>query len=302
MSRRPVLAVLVAALLGAAVVVPSHAASAAAVPADHVKECAAQGLHGTSEMTLVSSQVGQDRSGTHASRARVWLYAVPGGDERCVVAEATGARVARRAGAETTYSVGHQLLQSGVAVVDSGETLPFSDEVVRTGGATGRTALLADEGRFVEVETVPADAADSLPPGLAGLAGHEVTLTTAELTVRFYPSAWTSVRLARPMSAARARTRQAAEVAAARKVLEARLAAAAAERDATLAQALTATGLTAAWLTFFAAEHFETSTGTARAVFAASRRMAREHARQARRGVDIHQDYAHEITLVVPMR
>lgn len=305
MSRTSSRIVLAALLLGPAATVSASAAASgavAAVPAGHVGECADQGMAGASTMTLVSSHAGQDRSGTHRSVAKAWLYAVPGTDLRCVVAEARGAKVGRRARTDTAYSVGYEALQSGVVVVDTGEVLPIDDQTSRTGGGTGRTSSFADTGELVETERVPAEAADSLPPELVGLAGHELTLTTSELEVRFYPTAWTSTRLASPMTPAEARKKQAAEVARARKVLGSRLAAATAERDATLAQATTSTGLTAAWLRFTAAAQFEAASGSARASFAASKALAREHARQARRGVDVRQAYDHEISLAVPLQ
>ena len=304
MSRRPARVVLVAAalLVSPVAAVPAPAASAAAVPAAHVRECAHTGIRDAATMTLVSNHTAQDSSGGHTSRARAWLYAVPGTAKRCVVAEARGAAVVRRAGTETAYSVGHQELESGVVLVDTGEKLPFSGEMAGSGGTTGRTWLVADAVDVVETERVPAEAAEVLPPELAGLAGHEITLTTSGLEVRFYPTATTSTRLARPMSAARARRKQAAEVAAARRLLASRTAAATTERDATLALASTSTGLTAAWLAFRAAEQVRVATDSARAVFDASRRDAREHARQARRGMGVRKAYDHEISLVVPIR
>lgn len=305
MSRHPSRVVLVAALLGVLTTVPSHAASTvatAAVPSAHVEACQDLRLGGASRMTLVSSHTGQDRSGSLTSVGRAWLYAVPGTDVRCVVAEATGARVGRKARTDIAYSVGHETLQSGVIVVDTGEALPLSDEVSRSGGGTGRTSLVADGGLLTETERVPADAVESLPPELAGLAGHEVTLTTSSVEVRFYPTAWTTTRLRRPMTAAAASRKQAAEVARARRALDSRLAAARTERDGTLAQAATATGLTAAWLRWTGAWSYEEATASARSVFRASRAAAREHARQARRGVDVRQAYDHEISLTVPLR
>lgn len=306
MSRRPSRAVLAALLLGSVVTASSQtasvaAASGAAVPAGHVRECADRGMAGAATMTLVSSHTGQDRSRALRSVATAWLYAVPGTDRRCVVAEAKGARVGRKPRTDTDHSVGYEVLQSGVVVVDTGEILPISGETVRTGGGTGRTSSVADTGELVETERVPAEAADDLPAELAGLAGHELTYTTSELVVRFYPTAWTSTRLARSMTRAQASKKQAAEVARARTVLESRIADAATERDDLLAQAATSTGLTAAWLRLIAAAQHEEATASARAAFAASKALAREHARQARRGVDVRQAYEHEITLTVPL-
>jgi hypothetical protein len=305
-SRHPSRVVLVAALLGVLTTVPSHATSSAvpstAVPGAHAEACQDLRMDGASRMTLVSTHTGRHRSGGFTSVGRAWLYAVPGTDVRCVVADARGARVGRRARTDIAYSVGHETLQSGVIVVDTGETLPLSDEVSRSGGGTGRTSLLADGGPLSETERVPADAAESLPPELAGLAGHEVTLTTSSVEVRFYPTAWTTTRLARPMTAAAASRKQAAEVARARKAFESRVATARTERDDTLAQAATATGLTAAWLKWTGTWSYEEATASARSVFRASRAAAREHARQARRGVDVRQAYDHEIRLTVPLR
>jgi hypothetical protein len=304
-SPRPSHIILAAALLGSVALGPSHAASAAAgaaAPAAHVKECAGQGMKDAATMTLVSTVAGRHVSGPHRSVANAWLYAVPGTDRRCVVAEAKGARLGRKARTDTAYSAGYEAGRSGVMVVDTGETLPLASVMVHTGGATGRTSSLADVSNLVQTERVPDEAAGELPPELAGLAGHEVTLTTTELEVRFYLTAVTSTRLARPMTPAQARKKQAAEVAAAREVLEARLAAASAERDSTLAQATISTGLTAAWLRFSAAQQHEWASASAKAAFSTSKGLAREHARQARQGVDVRQAYAHEITLAVPLQ
>lgn len=305
--------VLSALLLGSLTAVSAPTASAAvsttvstavtaAVPSAHVEACRDLDLDGASGMTLVSSHAAKDRSGAFTSVGRAWLYAVPGTAVRCVVAEARGARVRSGARTSTAYSVGYETLQSGLVLVDTGETLPLSNEVSMTGGGTGRTSLVADGGPVTQTERVPAGAADSLPPELAALAGHELTLTVSSAEVRFYPTAWTSTRLVRPMTAARAEEKQAAEVARARKVLRARLAEATTQRDATLAQAATATGLPAAWLTLSAADRYEWATASARRVFSASRQAAREHAAQARRGLDVRQAYDHEISLTVPIR
>ena len=301
MSRRPTRTALVAALLGVAVVVPSPAASAAAVPASHVEVCRDTGLGGASTMTLLSTRTGRDRSGTSASVARAWVYAVAGTDLRCVVVRLDGATVARKPGRTPTNSVGHQVLQSGQLVVDTGEVLPFSGEVVSSSGSTRSTRLVAEVVDLSETDTVPADAGDFLPPELAGLAGHHITVTTTSLDIVMSATSWTESRLARPMSAAQARKKQAAEVARARAVLAARIAAATTQRDATLAQAASTTGLTASWLQYVATQQLEAATGTARTAFAASRRMAREHARLARRGVDVRQAYDHEVRLAVPL-
>ncbi len=303
-SRRPTLAVLVTALLGAVVVVPSHAASAATVPSSHVETCRASGLDGAARMTLLTTRTGRDRSGTHASFVKAWVYAVAGSDLRCVVARLDGARVERKPGRTATYSVGHLALRSGLVVVDTGEVLPVSGEPVGSSGSIGSTrgiGLVTEVIDLEETDTIPAAAVDFLPPELAGLAGHDVTLTTDTLEVVMTATSWTESLRARPMTASQARKRRAAEVARARTIRDSQMAAAAAARDATLAQAAGATGLTAGWLRFSADQEFVLATEAARAAFATSKRMARDHARLAREGVEVRQAYEHEARVAVPL-
>ncbi|WP_457205244.1 hypothetical protein [Nocardioides sp. P5_C9_2] len=302
MSRRLVRAVLVAALLGSAVGL-TPAVAAASLPVSHVDACRQSGLDGASSMALVAARTGRDRSGPYSSVLRSWLYAVPGTSHRCVVVRLDGATVPRRPGRTTTYSAGHEVVQAGAATVDTGEVIPMVEGASTSGGSGGGgrgVVLVADTFELSETDRVPEEEVAFLPPALAGLAGHEVTVTVDQIDILTTATAWTESRLARPLTAAQARSRRNAEVARAKKVLESRIVSARSTRDETLALAASSAGLAAAWLAFVAPLDFEGDVATARAAYAASKSLAREHADQGRRGIDVRQAYDHEITLAVP--
>jgi hypothetical protein len=306
-SRRLVRTVLVVALVGSAAGLTPSVASAASVPASHVQACRDSGLAGASSMTAVTARTGRDRSASYSSVLRTWLYAVPGTSHRCVVAQLDGATVPRKLGRTTTHAVGHELEQSGHATVDTGEVVPMVAESSSSGGSGGsgganpEAVLVADAFELSETDRVPEEDADLLPPGMAGLVGHEVTVTVDEVDLLMTATAWTESLLARPLTAAQARRKRGAEVVRARKVLGARISSARATRDETLALAASSTGLAAAWLGFVAPLEYDEDVRAARAAYSFSKRKAREHAAQGRRGIDVRQAYDHEIVLTLPV-
>jgi len=294
---RAVAPVLLAALVGGTA--PALAASAT-VPASHVKECAGDGLASASTMTLVSSPSTSTTTRDHTSKAKAWVYAVAGSTQRCVVLRIDGAKVRAKRDQRVDHSVAYASKISGRGVVDTGEALPLHASPLGYGGTTRRTDVVTTVVDLVVQETIPVDIG-AVYPTLASLGGRTVTGTMSTLDFTVSASVWTTTELARPLTQAQRRKKLAAEVKVAQARYAARVAAARAVRDEQLAEAAASTGITAAWVTFWAGEAYEDATSLAAESFRAEKRAARQHAADAGRGSDARETYVHELSLEVPL-
>lgn len=290
--------VLVDALVGGTT--PALAASAT-VPASHVEQCADDGLGSAGTMTLVSSPSTSTTTGGRTSRARAWVYAVAGSTERCVVLRIDGAKVRAKRNQRVDHSVGYASTISGQGVVDTGADLPLHASPLGYGGTTERTHLVTTVVDLVVTETLPADIG-AVAPSLAPLGGRTITGTMTTLDFEVLASVWTTTELSRPLTKAQRRKKLAAEVEVAQDRYAARVAEARAVRDEQLAEAAATTGITAAWLTYWAEEGFADATSSATATLKAEKALARRHAADAGRGSDARETYAHDLSLEVPLR
>lgn len=292
----------VALVAGSATVVAAPATAwSAAVPSSHVKECTDAGLANAGAMTQVSSASAAESSGGLTSKASAWVYGVAGSADRCVVTRTVGAKVPRKARRSSDHSVGYLSRTDGRVVVDTGEVLPLNDAMSGLGGATGRSHVMAQVMAVTETERISPEDAEFLPPALAGLAGHDATLELSTYRIDLYSQAWTTTRLAKPLSKAQVRKKRAAELRLAATRHEARVAGIKAAREAQLAIAATETGLAATWRTFLAEDAYTRDIGFARASLRASKQLARQHAAEAGRGTDTREAYLHQIALTVPL-
>lgn len=292
----------VALLVGSAGVGAAPAAAGnAGVPSSHVKECADDGLKDARSMTLMSSTSAKDSSAGLTSRARVWVYAAPSSVQRCVVTQIVGAEVPRKAGQSRDYALGSLANTDGRVVLDTGEVLPLVNAPSGLDGKRGRTYVTADVLDVTKTERIEAEDAANLPQSLAGLAGHEATIELSSWSIDVYSQAWSTKRVAKPLTRSQQKRALAAEIRRAKARHAERIEEMAATRDEQLAIAATETGLPAAWRIYAAKQVFWSAKMVAHQSLWMSKRLARQRAEKAGRVGVTREAYAHRITIEVPL-
>lgn len=294
------LALLTAPVLGV-LAVP---AQAAAVPATHAKECAAEGIGGA--LTLVRKAT--DRGGMGTSRASFATYVYRGSDanRRCVVVDVRAAGNKQVKGHSSSMSVSVDL--PGDAVAATGERYvglaQRGEGSMSVSGGSGALApvssLRAYPVTLSEERTLEPELAPYLPIALKPLAEMVLTYSHASVEVSVGVEA-TTTRVAKPVRPAAAAKARAREVAAAKAVRAASVEAAVAERDALLAVAATQTGLLAEWTTFYATAGHVGAVQEAKGTYKAAVRLAKQRERLAVRGKQIVQLQDHEFAASLPL-